>query len=850
MDVRQGMLGDCYFLAALSSIAEDNLRQTRPQEVQPVLLKQAVFTTAKGQDAGVSICRLCRAGRWQQVPVSHSLPCRSFPPKLSAEMQVPDSRALAFSSSCSGALWVPLLEKAWARINGSFQAAERGDSAEALAALTGAPAKHYRLHPESAGSQWGVSSMLSAYISPGNWASWAGLGISSLFWGRGPEQDTQEQVWSAMETAARRGQPMCASCQGKKKKTLQVQQGEEGGILGSLWNLGGAWKSGSQQVTDNVLNEDSEYEEDQVDEVTGLVGAHCYTVLAAMEVAADKGKSWFRKERWVRLRNPWGSGRWKGPAPKKGNLPFSSAVFDCVGEKVRRGVERSGTQEQQDAPEGPVTETDPGTFWMLLADFMDEFATVCVSEYRPGYISSILPVKPMQTLKGAQTQVSATLRLLASAERTHLGDVKPLHVVISVLQDSDELFTRNKRRKYSSARIEVLEITSPLDSASPTSACPTQGSRHVASSGFGAQREVLLPVELKAGTHYLVIVHWLQASPVSSWNREGTLRVYAPCPARLEHGQGQAVAQREAYEAAAMGPRGACLKEEQGAQLRCWSDRESGTIALCFDASSAPAGLLASLTWKLQNALLQPNFPSCEGSIPVAGEEQHTQLVDLKPGQRQLTVVSWLDPSKSFSANYSWQATADPCSECGAPVGTRVPGRFSGAFRVLSPSDPGGPATLHEECFEKFMMRVAPRCLQCSEAIVRMPGRFAGQFFAYTENQLGNHAAGQVHAECHEEFQKKFAKICLQCGLPVMQLAGQFSGKHFNYKDAHFGKHGNGPVHEECHLAFLQKWAPACSRCKEPLVALPGRFSGIVFKLTGGDGTLQGVVHEECQAAS
>ena len=34
---------------------------------------------------------------------------------------------------------------------------------------------------------------------------------------------------------------------------------------------------------------------------------------------------------------------------------------------------------------------------------------------------------------------------------------KFVQVVISVLQDSDELFTRNKRRKYSSARIEVLE---------------------------------------------------------------------------------------------------------------------------------------------------------------------------------------------------------------------------------------------------------------------------------------------------------------------------------------------------------------------------------------------------------
>ena len=39
-----------------------------------------------------------------------------------------------------------------------------------------------------------------------------------------------------------------------------------------------------------------------------------------------------------------------------------------------------------------------------------------------------------------------------------------------------------------------------------------------------------LPVRA-GGTHYLVIVHWLQASPASSWNREGTLR--APCRRKL-----------------------------------------------------------------------------------------------------------------------------------------------------------------------------------------------------------------------------------------------------------------------------------------------------------------------------
>ena len=88
--------------------------------------------------------------------------------------------------------------------------------------------------------------------------------------------------------------------------------------------------------------------------------------------------------------------------PKKGSLPFSSAVFDCVGEKValhqilekrslhsrcggsaRRRTERHPKAagepalllwsvgpclgSAQDAPEGPVTETDPGTFWMRLA---------------------------------------------------------------------------------------------------------------------------------------------------------------------------------------------------------------------------------------------------------------------------------------------------------------------------------------------------------------------------------------------------------------------------------------------------------------------------------------------------
>ena len=38
----------------------------------------------------------------------------------------------------------------------------------------------------------------------------------------------------------------------------------------------------------------------------------------------------------------------------------------------------------------------------------------------------------------------------------------------------------------------------------------------------------------------------------------------------------------------------------QGVQLRCWSDRDSGTIALVLDATASRAGLLAAIHWRLQ----------------------------------------------------------------------------------------------------------------------------------------------------------------------------------------------------------------------------------------------------------
>ena len=52
------------------------------------------------------------------------------------------TRPFYASPSASGALWVPLLEKAWAKVNGNYEIIEGGWTHEAMRFLTGAPTQN------------------------------------------------------------------------------------------------------------------------------------------------------------------------------------------------------------------------------------------------------------------------------------------------------------------------------------------------------------------------------------------------------------------------------------------------------------------------------------------------------------------------------------------------------------------------------------------------------------------------------------------------------------------------------------------------------------------------------------
>eukprot|EP00913_Durusdinium_trenchii_P014833 g13910.t1 len=476
--------------------------------------------------------------------------------------------------------------------------------------------------------------------------------------------------------------------------------GEYGGlgyaVEGHRWSQHHEWGYGEKEV-----NRNPEVFADGLERLMGrLLRAICaggvagaiYTQWTDVETEVNGlltyDRAWMKAIRsWLRSRRL----QTEEPVGFAKSVGFAFAILGGLATQEARRASKSApaqVNEKQEGPEGEMLEEDLGTFWMRFSNFCEAFSTVQVSEYRPGYVSTLCHLKPT----ASQVAVSVDLPL---------DDQKEMEAVISVIQESDEAFTRNQRKKYSAVRLELFEppgttaataVATGLEQGRGSPSSWTRGARHVASSSFATQRETVLRVAMKTGTNYLVVVHWLQAQPPQSWNSDATFRVYAPRPVSLEDAavRGFAdLAQREAYEAAAFGPRGVCLKEQGGVQLRCWSDRDSGTIALVFDATVAPAGLMASIHWRLQmpgigpwNANLQPSFPD-EGSLKAKGVQEHVQQVELKPGQRQLTLVSWLDPATAFSASYSWQAATDPCAECGLPVGAAVPGRFSGAYRKM-----------------------------------------------------------------------------------------------------------------------------------------------------------------------
>ena len=116
--VKQGQLGDCWFLAAASAVSEE-----------PDRMKNVIVNTDYSA-SGIFRFNFWVIDKWVSVNIDDRLPVRSWGRGF---------RPWATWPSQNGAWWMPLLEKAFAKLDQNYDRIIGGNGAEGLRTLTGKP---------------------------------------------------------------------------------------------------------------------------------------------------------------------------------------------------------------------------------------------------------------------------------------------------------------------------------------------------------------------------------------------------------------------------------------------------------------------------------------------------------------------------------------------------------------------------------------------------------------------------------------------------------------------------------------------------------------------------------------
>ena len=122
-DIQQGSLGDCWFLGSLCCIATNTH-----------FLERLFVNTEHMLDYGFVTCQFFKNGNWQQVIIDTRLPYNSsYGSPIYGHCKDPNE------------MWVPLIEKAYAKLHKTYEALNGGKMTDAMVDLTGEASEKYNL---------------------------------------------------------------------------------------------------------------------------------------------------------------------------------------------------------------------------------------------------------------------------------------------------------------------------------------------------------------------------------------------------------------------------------------------------------------------------------------------------------------------------------------------------------------------------------------------------------------------------------------------------------------------------------------------------------------------------------
>jgi len=257
-DLRQGAIGDCWLITAMSSIAEF-----------PALVQRLFKQTELAEDGRYDIRLYEEEGdKWHVLTIDDRLPFVKKPGYY--------GRTLFCKPSLEGEFWPCLLEKAFAKFLHGYWRLEGGFTGVALVALTGKPSIFFTIgqgDPHQAqdffyGAEWEQSAHKCILMrNPGKdkgWSTWYG--------------ELDQAVWDPIE-----------------EEPLTELDDD------TLWDKLKGWDEAGY-----IMGASSRCD------YQGVISGHAYSIIQVIEVGVE-GHDDYDTLRLLKIRNPHAGNEWTGP---------------------------------------------------------------------------------------------------------------------------------------------------------------------------------------------------------------------------------------------------------------------------------------------------------------------------------------------------------------------------------------------------------------------------------------------------------------------------------------------------------------------------------------------------------